>query len=328
MASTERLRRLLRLLELLQSGQLYNAAQLAEESGVSRRTIYRDLALLQKSGLELRYDEQRQGYVLPPRTFLPPAELTFDETLALLNLCAHQRNAETGIPFRQSARSAALKLLSNLPARLRSELENLPESIIVRQDAHNPLTGAGGDYELVLSAFRERRQVQLRYQSLFERREIETVLKPYCIFFERRSWYAIGRSSLHRSIRTFNIGRIVRAELLDSRYRVPRWFNLDTHLGHAWRFMRGKRRHRVAVRFSKLVAQNVAEVRWHKTQQVLWNDDGTILFRASVDGLDEILWWILGYGDQAEVLAPDELREDLKRRVEAMRRMYSRKPAR
>ena len=65
----------------------------------------------------------------------------------------------------------------------------------------------------------------------------------------------------------------------------------------------------VRIRFEPGVAGNVAEVHWHKTQRVKFNRDGSLDFRARVSGIDEIAWWILGYGDQAEVLAPPELRE-------------------
>ena len=57
-----------------------------------------------------------------------------------------------------------------------------------------------------------------------------------------------------------------------------------------------------------MVAQNVAEVNWHKTQKLTFNTDGTLDFQVTVSGLNEISWWILGYGDQAEVLQPPELR--------------------
>ena len=58
-----------------------------------------------------------------------------------------------------------------------------------------------------------------------------------------------------------------------------------------------------------MVADNVAEVAWHKTQRAVRNDDGTLDFHVTVSGLQEISWWILGYGDQAEVLQPVELRQ-------------------
>ena len=77
------------------------------------------------------------------------------------------------------------------------------------------------------------------------------------------------------------------------------------------------------VRFSRLVAQNVAEVNWHKTQRLDWRDDGTLDFQVTVAGLNEISWWILGYGDQAEVLQPPELRRMVAERTRRMAAMYT-----
>ena len=38
------------------------------------------------------------------------------------------------------------------------------------------------------------------------------------------------------------------------------------------------------------------------------NSDGSTTVEFRVDGLGEIIWWILGYGDQVQVLAPKILR--------------------
>jgi len=78
----------------------------------------------------------------------------------------------------------------------------------------------------------------------------------------------------------------------------------------------------VVVRFSKLVAQNVAEVHWHKTQRVALRDDGSADFHVTVSGLNEISWWILGYGDQAEVIEPPELRQLIAERAKRMAEKY------
>ena len=64
----------------------------------------------------------------------------------------------------------------------------------------------------------------------------------------------------------------------------------------------------VHLHFDPKVAGNVAEVRWHRSQRVQWNDDGSMEFHVRVDGLGEITWWVLGYGDQVEVVAPAALR--------------------
>jgi len=92
--------------------------------------------------------------------------------------------------------------------------------------------------------------------------------------------------------------------------KFPRNFSLDRYLGNAWHLIPESGPDQVIqVRFSKKVARNVAEVNWHKTQQIDWNDDGTLVFSAKVKGLSEVSWWILGYGDQAEVVKPTALRK-------------------
>ena len=79
---------------------------------------------------------------------------------------------------------------------------------------------------------------------------------------------------------------------------------------------------RVVVRFESMVATNVAEVTWHKTQQLKPQADGSLIFEARVSGLNEIVWWILGYGDQAEVLHPYKLKRLVAQRVKKMAATY------
>jgi proteasome accessory factor B len=79
----------------------------------------------------------------------------------------------------------------------------------------------------------------------------------------------------------------------------------------------------VVVRFAPLVARNVAEVAWHKTQRIVERQDGSIDFHVSVSGLNEISWWILGYGDQAEVLRPARLRQMIADRAGKLVELYN-----
>jgi len=78
----------------------------------------------------------------------------------------------------------------------------------------------------------------------------------------------------------------------------------------------------VLVHFSRLVTPNVAEVSWHKTQRLVFRDDGSLDFHVTVSGLNEISWWILGYGDQAEVIEPPELRRLIAARAKRMVEQY------
>jgi predicted DNA-binding transcriptional regulator YafY len=317
-----RIHRLLNLLSLLQAGKGFNVEGLAQECGVNRRTVFRDLDLLRVSGVPVRYDEERQHYLLQGNSYLPTANFTTEEALSLIVLC-HELGNQAGLPFLSSARSAAVKLESTLPGRLRDQLRELTSALAIQSPPRNPLEGKQTLYEQLREALANRRSVRIRYQSLHEGQEIRTKLQPYRLFFSRRSWYVAGRSSLHRATRTFNLSRVTEIEPLNERYRIPRGFTVERFLRNAWHLIPEPGPDwNIVVRFSKMVAPNVAEVHWHKTQQLRWNDDGTLDFCVTVSGLNEISWWILGYGDQAEVRQPEELRRMIALRAARMAEMY------
>ncbi len=289
---------------------------------MSRRTIFRDLDELRESGIDLLYDESQQRYHIPDVYFLPPTNFTPEEALALIVLC-HDLGDDSKLPFFAPAQSAAVKLESTLPARLRDRLRVAAGALRIRMEPRNPLLGQQPIYEQLLEAASGRRSVRILYHSLAEQEKIRTRLNPYQLMFSRRSWYVIGRSSIHRAIRTFNVGRILDLEPLKDRYQVPTGFSIDRYLGNAWHLIpEPGPDQQVVVRFAKKVAQNVAEVAWHKTQRLEFNADGTLDFHAKVSGLHEISWWILGYGDQAEVLRPAELRRIVARHARNMAKRY------
>lgn len=326
--------RLFRLVDELQSGRRPNARRLSEVCGVSRRTVHRDFLTLAECGIPVQYDTAAQGYFLPRRSYLPAAELTVEETLALVALGHGLADEERGLPLQRAARRAIEKLGTQLPRALHAHLReetasgtrpaNDASTIEVRLEPRNTLAGRQDVYDELVDAARRRRAVRIEYRSLSPAETVLTRLCPYRLLFSRRSWYVIGRSSVHRGIRTFNVGRIERLERLEDAFEIPPRFSVARHIGNAWHMIREQPyNQRVVIRFDKLVADNVAEVRWHKTQQIARHPDGAIDFEVTVDGLREISWWILGYGDQAEVLSPPELRDMIVERVERMVRRYA-----
>jgi predicted DNA-binding transcriptional regulator YafY len=293
---------------------------------VSRRTVFRDLCLLRDAGVPLVYDELHQGYQIPGTYILPSTSFTPEEALALIVLC-HDVGGQLPAPFFALARNAAMKLESTLPGQLREKVRATGYAVQIQMTPANRFYGQESVYERLLQAVTERRSVRIRYRSLAEEEVICTRLHPYRLLFSRRSWYVIGRSSLHRATRTFNVGRIMELDLLEDRYEVPRGFSVDRYLGNAWHLISEAGPDReVVVRFSRKVAQNVAEVAWHKTQRLEFRADGSLDFSVTVSGLGEISWWILGYGDQAEVVQPPELRRIVAGHAARMIEKYADQP--
>jgi len=165
-------------------------------------------------------------------------------------------------------------------------------------------------YQQLLTAVASRQAVRIDYHSLAERKDLKLKLFPYKLLFSRRSWYVIGRSDVHGEARTFNLSRIRALEPMRQKFTIPRGFSLERYLRNAWHLIPERGRDRsITIRFSPMVAENVLEVSWHRSQRIKRNADGSIDFSVKVSGLNEISWWILGYGDQAQVLSPPELRQ-------------------
>lgn len=324
MPTTGHIRRLLNIIAILQSGRFINAQELADECQVSRRTIFRDIEKLRQSGLRISFDEKKQGYQFEESSFLLPADLTTEEVLALITLCQDMADDQKGLHYLEPARIAAFKLASVLPRKMRKYIGDSIELRHIRIGPTANLEGTEDCYELISRALQNRQSVDIQYRSFVEQESISTQLNPYCFFFSRRSWYVIGYSLLHEDVRTFHLKRFEQVEILsESKYEIPAGFSLDSYLGNAWHMIREKDHpHHVVIRFASMVAGNVAEIQWHKTQRIETQPDGSIHFHVDVEGLNEIVWWILGYGKQAEVLEPPELRQKVLEHVQALVQQY------
>ena len=316
-----RLHRVLKIITLLQGRRFYNADQLAADCQVSRRTIYRDLGMVEKAGIPFFYDGEGGGYRIHQTALLPAINLNLEEALALV-LMASELGRTGRLPLFQPARDAAAKIESALPLGLRTTLGSLVRHMAVRTGPvarHNALHRT---YDEVRRAILRSETLDCTYISFHDAAQIRTRLDPYWLLFNERAWYVIGHSHRDRAIRTFKLGRFKAIAPTGERFRQPKGLTLEKHLGNAWRMIRGEKSYEVDLKFSPLVGPNVAEVAWHPTQRIRWDDDGAVHFTATVDGLDEIVWWVLGYGPHAEVLRPKALRDRIRATAEQMLALY------
>jgi predicted DNA-binding transcriptional regulator YafY len=319
----KRITRLLRLFQMLQVGAGKNASELAKACGVGRRTIFRDLQTLRDAGVPLEFNAKAKQYYAKAKSTIQPGNFTADEAIAVIAI-ATELGRDRWLPFCDAAYQAALKIERSVSKPFQQGVRRAVSAIKIRPTRPAYLKGKADVYEQLIAAVVRRHAVKIEYESLTEWECITTGLRPYQLLFSQHSWYIIGRSSLHREIRIFNLARIKSLETLKQKFVVPRSFDLDRHLGNAWHFMNSSDRDsHVVIHFKPLVARNVAEVNWHKTQRTKFLPDGSMVFHATVAGLSEIAWWILGYGDQAEVLRPARLRQLIAQRAKNMAAMYN-----
>jgi proteasome accessory factor B len=280
---------------------------------------------LRRAGLPIRGD--KTGLSIANANVLRPLAPTLNEALSLIVL-ADEVCRTKQIQFLDPARSAVVKLAQRLPVEIRESINSRRRSISLRLTTTANVAGKRTIFDQLFDAQMSGYEVHIEFDSQLEGERITTILRPYHLYFSRHSWYVIGHSKLHKDIKTFSVTRIVSAAKLDRRFRIPKSFSLDRYLGDAWQLIPGRNRpQHVVIRFSALVAPHVKSVGWHRTQKLHMNNDGSMDFSATVSSLDEILWWVLGYGDQAEALAPLRLRRLVARRATNLAKMYAKEIA-
>ena len=316
-----RLERILKMVTVLQSERPVGPDELAHKMGVNKRSIYRDLNMLKNVGIPYRYDDKTGGYCVEETAFLPPPALKLSEALALL-LAAEHITGPAGLPLMKPAQDAAIKIESSLPIHIQRQCDSILDNTSIRLPARARHEGLEEIFALLQKAIRKHQKVQLKYRSLFEKKLITLTLSPYHLHYNQRAWYIIGHSSQHNETRIFKLSRIEKLKPLPLRYLRDKKFNIEDYLGDAWSIIpEGKICH-VKLQFSPKVAANVAEVNWHRTQKLTWHANGKLTFDVDVDGLGEITWWIMAYGDQVKVLAPKSLARKIAQTAQRIAKQY------
>jgi len=308
--SISRIYRLLRLITMLQGRSGYTANDLARELEVSRRTIFRDLNMLEMAHIPYYYDAEQGGYRISGHFFLPPINLTLSEALAMLLLAGRTKGVKA-MPLLSHGARAAVKLEGALPKVIRDHVGSVIDRMSISFGPVSRHEGLESMFDELSRAISARRVCRIVYISFQERRQIVTNVRPSRLVFVSRAWYLIAYSLKHRQVRTFKLARIRKCTVTKRTFPPPRSAEPDDHFGDAWQMIPEGKLYDVHLRFAPKVAGNVAEVQWHHSQKVEWNDDGSAEFHVRVDGLGEIAWWILGYGDQVEVISPPTLRKKI-----------------
>jgi predicted DNA-binding transcriptional regulator YafY len=176
------------------------ADQLAEEFEVTSRTIKRDLAALEASGVPIwGRTGPGGGYGLAERSSLPPVNFTAAQALAL----AAAVTVATQAPFSDSARTATGKVLDALDPAARRRATDLSHRIWVDVGPSAPRR----IMSVLEQALVDQITVNLSYTDAAgqrTRREIE----PMIFAFTGGRWLLVAWCRLRVDIRWFNLSRI------------------------------------------------------------------------------------------------------------------------
>jgi predicted DNA-binding transcriptional regulator YafY len=314
---TSKTGRVVQLLTILKSQRNYAISELAEILGVSQRTVFRDLEDIKKVGITCRFDKNKHCYALDSKSTPPVLALSKNEAFSLL-LLLHKVRHYSRFPYTSATMTAALKIENGLHREVKQFCTESLRAISVRRSPQTAIDSLDNIFTQLLEAIQRRQVLNIHYYLPYEQSFVITDFSPYHLVFAEHGWHIVGESGLHKAVRTFKLNQIKQLNPLDKYFVEDEKFDLREYFGYAWSLLREGRLYNVELRFSPKVAEDVAEIQWHETQTVSFDKDSSVTLRFRVDGLNEITWWILSYGDQVEVLSPQILKQRI---VEIARRM-------
>ncbi len=296
-------------------------AELARRLEVDRSTINRDIADLPK---HIYIDDLDGGRLkLDKEAYLVNVRLNLHEVLAV-HLAA--RLLATRMDRQNKHAAGAMRKLGIALKPLTAQIGNhILQSADVLDDPNrrqDPIYI--GVLEKLTVAWAEQRKVQIWHRHE-NGKVLEYTFSPYFIepYAVGQSTHVIGWRQPPGAMRTFKIERIERVELLRETYTIPEAFDPRDLLADAWGVWYTDRDPvEVVLKFGTQAARRVQETRWHRSEQITIQEDGSLLWRAKVAEPLEMLPWIRGWGADVEVLEPAGLRESLRRETRKMAEIY------
>ncbi len=175
-------------------------------------------------------------------------------------------------------------------------------------------------------AFEDRRAVLLTYQSQHATEPATRDVYPYGLARHKGSLYLVALAVEHEAIRNYKVDRIEAAEITEFVFQRPKDFDMSVHLANAFGIYTGSGEVTVVVKFLPAAARFVQESKWHHSQVLARERDGSLLARFALSTTVEIKGWILSFGGSAIVIEPEELRAEIAHELEQLIQAYQGQP--
>lgn len=302
-----RIARVLGVLNLIQSRGRWTAKAIGEELECSERTVYRDLEVLEFAGVPYYRDLKDHTIKVRSDFRFPVLNLTDDEIIGQALATALMQTP--GLDVSQGTKLTTRKLAATSDEKTKQLFEDAARLVavldlkLVDHSRHHDVI------KTVQSSLFHEKQITGQYESPYEASPVKLKLHPYRLCLIKNAWYVVARPVDEELPRTYRIARFKSIRMLDDPAHVPQDFNLKNYFGNAWSVFRGAQAYDVEVYFTPEAARVATETVWHHTQTSTNHKDGSVTLKFKVDGLEEIVHWVLSWTGRIKVLEPTALRE-------------------
>ncbi len=273
---------------LLQHSKV-TAPELAGKFEVSRRTILRDIDDICKAGIPVvTYQGGDGGIRIAEGYKLDKSVLTVDEINSII----------AGLKGIGSVTDPSrTERLINKLAPEKKGIVSMQDSILIDLASHYK-SSLSEKIDLIRNAIKAKKVISFDYYSAKgrERRRIE----PCIITFKWTSWYVYGFCRDRGDFRLFKLNRLWKPYIEEETFEPREIPSGGAEIGE---YLTDE--NKVTILFDKSVEYLLVDE--YGPESYVETDDGKLRMTVGYTNRDHMIRWILGFGEQAEVLEPEEL---------------------
>lgn len=311
--------RIVRIWEILKKlegeSKWFGLSELASSFGATIKQLERDIGVLVQAGFPI--EQEGRGKDKKVKLEMQSGTLSIPLTtnnLIALYLSMNLLSFLEGTPYFRAMKELVEKVSVVLPKDTLKKLEEIRKSFFAIRDPWKSYSEKAGIIATINEAVISRRKLSIRYKGPGWRAGRDYVIHPYVVFLHRNALYVGGPTEDKGQMRFFAVKRIVAASIVQQTFDMPKDFKLEDHLKGAFGIVAETPR-QIEIKFDSEVAPYIEEVIWHESQSIKAQNDGSVILKMKVGVTEELIWWILSYGNHATVLEPQDLAVEVRKRL-------------
>ncbi len=324
-ADSQQLVRQWAILRLLaDSGRSFAVKELSDQLGVSKATVQRDLATLERDFalIEESVGKQKKTYKIDQKVRALEA-LTFGTT-ELLALYAAQAalGGLGGTPIHDDLKAVVLKIRGFLSPRHNGGLDAIARVFATHVRGNVDYAAQQETIDMLADAVARRLWCNVTYHAAWKGTTKTHRARPLRLVWHRSALYLLACLGDHQRITTLAVQRIRELDVTKDVFVAPR-ADVDAHVQKAFGIFVSDQEEDVEILFDKDIAWRVEERVHHPAELKERLADGRLRYRIRSSAQWEIIPWVQSYGPLAELVAPSAWRECLRAGVEATLGRYA-----
>jgi len=298
-----RIDRVSAILIQLQSRRVVKAIDIAERFNISLRTVYRDVKTLEEAGIPI-IGEAGVGYSIMDGYRLPPVMFTREEATAFLTAEKFVEKL-TDASTMAHHKSAMYKIRAILKTSEKNLLEDIDSKIEVVKN-HSQLRVDNKDHiQTLLNSIAQKKVITIDYFANHSQEHTKRDIEPIGIFYKDSYWHLIAFCRMRNDYRDFRIDRINRVvvteKIFDNKHPTLKAYIAQT--------AKEQELEMVVIRIDKSIYTHLEYQKYYSgfvSEKTIGSQIEMMFLTISLEGFAR---WFMMYGDQAEIMSPDSLRE-------------------